>query len=151
MRHAQAIAIISPGERTESRALHHIGEEFLVEAAQIFHQHFYNHLARHGRVDQALAAARFHLYQEEKLPGQWAIPVLYLGSGDGQLFQPEGDVLERLPELETAKAKGYDELAGDGDPTLSKATQQFRSQANQLGLAPANCFSESASITSSQR
>ena len=109
----------------------------LVEAAQIFHQHFYNHLARTGRVDKALAAARFHLYQEERLPGQWAIPVLYLGSGNGQLFQPEGDAPAKLPELETARAKSYDELAGEGDPTLSKATQQLRSQANQLGLAPA--------------
>ena len=105
-----------------------------VDAAQRFHQYFYNGLARHGQVDRALATARHHLYHEVDDPRQWAVPVLYLGSGDGQLFAVPEQASAKLPPLETAQAKSYRELAGSGDPGLVKATQQLRSEVSRLGL-----------------
>lgn len=55
---------------------------------------FYRRLLEHGRVDLALNESRAPLYQRNAF--EWAIPVLFLRSADGQLFAPKAHV-PRLP------------------------------------------------------
>lgn len=71
-----------------------------VNTVQFFTQHFYADLARSGRVDMAMAATRYDLY--EWLGGDgpdWGLPVLYMGPGDGRLFDLDlARAARRLPE-----------------------------------------------------
>ena len=49
-----------------------------VEAAQILTSRFYGDLARSGRVDMAMAAARNDLYTWKKKVYEWGVPMLLL-------------------------------------------------------------------------
>lgn len=72
------------------------------DTAQRFTQHFYDDLARCGRVDMALAATRLSLFADEKAElGAWGIPALFMNTDDGTLFsvKPE-EVAKKLPRLE---------------------------------------------------
>ena len=74
-----------------------------VPAAQLFTQHFYDDLARSGRIDMALAVTRLSLYQpvDQKSraeTGSWGIPVLLMCTDDGKLLDP-AELPEREPEI----------------------------------------------------
>jgi MoxR-like ATPase len=72
------------------------------DTAQRFTQHFYDDLARCGRVDMAVAATRLSLFADEKAElGAWGIPALFMDTDDGTLFsvRPE-EVNRKLPKLE---------------------------------------------------
>ena len=73
------------------------------QAAQLFTQHFYDDLARSGRIDMALAVTRLALYQPNDQKnraetGSWGIPVLLMCTDDGKLLDP-AELPEREPEI----------------------------------------------------
>ena len=88
-------------------------DELGITAAQVFTERFYHHLARSGRVEMALAATRYHLYQERiDRTGSWSIPVLYLGASSGHLFEVDEARAERLDE-EPLPALTHEQIRGD--------------------------------------
>jgi MoxR-like ATPase len=83
------------------------------DASQAFTQHFYDDLARSGRVDMALAATRRALYHG-KYGGSWSwgIPVLQMSCADGKLFEVDEQRTAGLDELEPV-IRSRDELGGE--------------------------------------
>lgn len=70
-------------------------------SAQVFSQRFYAHLARSGRVDMALAATRFDLFQHKTDSGMgWSTPVLHMTARSGQLFNVDDELAARLGDAE---------------------------------------------------
>jgi MoxR-like ATPase len=110
-------------------------DEVRIDTAQLFTQHFYDRLARTGRVDQAMARTRAALYQEGGgKQWQWGVPVLLMSTGDGRLFDvDEARIARELPRLEP-QVKSYQELAGAGDPTSGKWERAFGAAARAYDL-----------------
>lgn len=99
-----------------------------VTTAQLFTQHFYDDLARSGRVDMAMAATRFALYSRYRGESrEWAIPVLLMCNDDGKLFNVDRRKAAQLEELRP-DVKTYNQLPG-GDPTTRKLAQVFETEA----------------------
>ena len=103
-----------------------------IPAAQLFTQHFYDDLARSGRVDMAMAATRFALYSHYRshYRGQsreWAIPVLLMCNDDGKLFNIDRLRAAQLEELRP-DIRTYNQLPG-GDPTANKLARVFETEA----------------------
>ncbi|HKE03659.1 MAG TPA: AAA family ATPase [Blastocatellia bacterium] len=128
-------ALQAPGPR-----LVHLGapaviamQDFVpIPAAQLFTQHFYDDLARSGRVDMAMAATRFALYSHYRshYRGQsreWAIPVLLMCNDDGKLFNIDRLRAAQLEELRP-DIRTYNQLDG-GDPTANKLARVFETEA----------------------
>lgn len=111
-------------------------DEVQVETAQLFTQYFYDDLARTGRVDKAMAATRFALFQKtDGKEWQWGIPVLFMSTDDGQLLHVNKQRAAQLPAL-TPDVKTYDQLAGDGNPASLKMTRAIESEAGRYGAMP---------------
>ena len=75
-----------------------------VDTAALFHRHFYDDLARNGRVARALAVTRGAIYDAEKNRPQsgWGVPTLFMGTDDDWLFgldKRKVKQLESLPRL----------------------------------------------------
>jgi CHAT domain-containing protein/MoxR-like ATPase len=85
-------------------------DEVRVDTAQFFTQRFYDDLARSGRVDMAMAATRFALYQRNLGEWQWGIPVLMMSTDDGQLFEVDQQRAAELPPFRP-EIKTYPDLA----------------------------------------
>ncbi|MGE0128154.1 MAG: TIR domain-containing protein [Blastocatellales bacterium] len=103
-----------------------------IATAQLFTQHFYDDLARSGRVDMAMAATRFALYSRDGGESrEWAIPVLLMCNDDGKLFNVDPQKAARLEDLRP-DVKTYNQLPG-GDPTPRKLAQAVAAEARQLG------------------
>ncbi|HKQ76444.1 MAG TPA: CHAT domain-containing protein [Blastocatellia bacterium] len=99
-----------------------------IPAAQLFTQHFYDDLARSGRVDMAMAATRFALYSRYRGESrQWAIPVLLMCNDDGKLFNVDRGKAAQLEELRP-DVRTYNQLPG-GDPTANKLARVFETEA----------------------
>jgi MoxR-like ATPase len=93
------------------------------EVAQLFSQCFYDDLARTGRIDMAMASARFSLYRHNPLGWEWGMPVLFMSTSNGALFNVDerlsssaADTRMELQELEkmiepAAKLLNEQELA----------------------------------------
>ena len=58
-----------------------------IEADQLFAQRFYEDLARSGKIDMAVASARYDLYHYKPERWDWGMPVLYMSTHDGTLFE----------------------------------------------------------------
>ena len=105
-----------------------------VETAQEFAHHFYNDLARCGRIDMALAATRLSLKMsdvESRIPGHWGIPVLFTSiAGCGQFFSVNSKAAEDAPEGKPV-VKDYAGL-GASDPRPDIMGHGFREPARQL-------------------
>ncbi len=103
-----------------------------IATAQLFTQHFYDDLARSGRVDMAMAATRFALYSRDRGQSrEWAIPVLLMCNDDGKLFNIDRQKAAQLEDL-MPDVKTYNQLPG-GDPTPRKLAQAVAAEARQLG------------------
>lgn len=116
-----------------------------VETAQLFTQYFYDDLARTGRVDTAMSATRFALYQHNSKEWQWGIPVLFMSTDDGKLLDVDDQATANLPPLEPS-VKSYDQLAGQGDPTPRKLAQAVEAEARRYGAVPATVGAIRAAI-----
>jgi MoxR-like ATPase len=104
-----------------------------MRSAQRFTQHFYDDLARSGRVDMALAATRLSLFQREGTEaGTWGIPVLFMSSDDGKLVDVDEQKAGQLPEL-VPDIRSYNQLAGGGDPRVRALSQAILSEARAIG------------------
>jgi MoxR-like ATPase len=104
-----------------------------MRSAQRFTQHFYDDLARSGRVDMALAATRLSLFQREGSEGgTWGIPVLFMSSDDGKLVDVDQQKAGQLPEL-VPDIRSYNQLAGGGDPRVRALSQAILSEARAIG------------------
>ena len=110
-------------------------DEVKVETAQLFTQYFYDDLARTGRVDTAMAATRFAIYQNNDTAWQWGIPVLFMSTDEGQLLDVNKPKAAKLPAL-TPNLKTYDQLAGRGNPAAQKMAQAIESEARHYGAIP---------------
>ncbi len=105
-----------------------------VEAAQLFARRFYDDLARTGRIDMAMAATRYDLYQDKPDRWDWGIPVLLMSSRDGRLFTVDEHLAQRAaadrPTLAELKqqVKPYGELPGGGDPTAQVVMDAVQAQ-----------------------
>ena len=105
-----------------------------VPTAQLFTQYFYDHLARSGRIDMAMAATRFDLYRRRGgETGDWGIPVLFMNSSSNQLFEVDRqrayEVEPLRPEVQT-----YDQLPGRGDPRPQVLASSLENLARQHHL-----------------
>lgn len=72
-----------------------------VDTAALFHHHFYDDLARHGRVARALAVTRGAIYDVEKHKPQsgWGVPTLFMGTDDDWLFGMDRRKVKQLDAL----------------------------------------------------
>jgi len=104
--------------------------EVRLDTAQIFSQRFYDHLARTGRVDMAMAATRFELYQRSHgAEWQWGFPVLLMSADDGRLFDVDEERARELPGLES-RLRDYPDLAPE------KLGRALETAARAYGLDP---------------
>ena len=101
-----------------------------IDSAQIFAQHFYDDLARSGRVDMAMAATRHTLYRLES--SDWAIPVLFMSTHDGQLLAVDSERAAALPKL-VPDIRSYRQLGSREDPRMRALSQALTHQAHALG------------------
>jgi MoxR-like ATPase len=107
-----------------------------VTTAQLLTQYFYHHLARSGRIDMAMAATRFDLYRRpDGKTGDWGIPVLFMGTSDGQLFEIDQDKAQELEPLRP-EIKTYEELPGRGDPRPDVFAKNIEELALRHGANP---------------
>ena len=121
-----------------------------VATAQLFTQYFYDHLARSGRIDMAMAATRFDLYRRrEGRTGDWAIPVLFMGTGDGNLFEVDREKSKNLEPLKP-EVKTYEQLPGKGDPRPQKLAKAIEKQAQRYGANPEQIATLSSVATSTR-
>ncbi len=103
-----------------------------IDVAQYFTQHFYDDLARSGRVDMAMAATRFALHQFTRPDAwDWGTPVLLMSNDDGRLFEVDEERAARLEELRP-EIMTYGELPG-GDPTARRLAHAIDSAARAYG------------------
>lgn len=106
-------------------------EQIPIRAAQLFTQHFYDDLARSGRIDMAMAATRLALYQKEQGEndplGAWGMPVLLMSAQDGKLLDIDPVKAADAPPL-TPRLKPYHQLPG-GDPRPRILAQAVAPQA----------------------
>ncbi|HKP10482.1 MAG TPA: CHAT domain-containing protein [Blastocatellia bacterium] len=74
-----------------------------VDTLRLFAERLYTALIRTGTVDNAVTVARSAVYYARPDSWEWALPVLYMRTPDGQLFQPLSEVLEeKVQRLATA-------------------------------------------------
>jgi MoxR-like ATPase len=73
------------------------------QTAQLFAQHFYDDLARTGRIDKAMNDARLAIWQYQRNPRlyDWWVPALFLSDTKGELFNPSPWAAQ-VPKLERA-------------------------------------------------
>ena len=81
------------------------------DTLRLFTERFYNTLIRTGSVDTAMSVARSALYYYRPESWQWAFPVLYMRSPDGQLFQPLSGNLE----AQVRKIEGFSKGPADSE------------------------------------
>ncbi len=107
-----------------------------IPTAQLFTQCFYDHLARRGRIDMAMAATRFDLYRRRGgETGDWGIPVLFMTSSSGQLFNVDRQKASKVDPLQP-EVKSYDQLPGRGDPRPQVLASNLENLARQHNLNP---------------
>lgn len=107
-----------------------------IPTAQLFTQYFYDHLARSGRIDMAMAATRYDLYRRrEGDTGDWGIPVLFMKSKSGQLFEVDRQKACTVDPLRP-EVKTYDQLPGRGDPRPQVLASSLETLARQHNLNP---------------
>jgi hypothetical protein len=106
-----------------------------VTTAQRFTQWFYHHLARSGRIDMAMAATRLQLHDADRRSWDWGIPVLFMSSDDGRLFEVSDEQVKQrqMPDSVDVKERYFPETHAN-DQALSS---YLASQAAQLGASPA--------------
>ncbi|MBN2002731.1 MAG: CHAT domain-containing protein [Anaerolineae bacterium] len=105
-----------------------------VETVQLFTQRFYDDLARSGRIDMAMAATRYDIYNANRQSGDWGIPVLLMSTDDGRLFKvDEESARQKLPPLQP-EIRSYAELAGNGDPRPRLLAESFEARACEYGV-----------------
>jgi TIR domain-containing protein/CHAT domain-containing protein/dynein-related subfamily AAA family protein len=137
------LACCQSGDYTTGKALQSLGPRLIhlgapaviamqdfvpIPAAQLFTQHFYDDLARSGRVDMAMAATRFALYSRYRgEKSDWAIPVLLMCNDDGKLFNVNRQRAAQMEELRP-DVRTYNQLPG-GDPTANKLARAFEVEA----------------------
>ena len=110
-----------------------------IETAQLFNQRFYQHLARSGQVEMALAATRKDLYKSKltRNPEQdWAIPLLLVRHEIKPLFNPNYEQAARIP-MPKPHVRHFSQLGAGGDPALQRVQAYLQSQANSGGDHPA--------------
>lgn len=106
-----------------------------INGAQYFTQHFYADLARSGRVDMAVAATRFAMYQWQRRDGrEWAVPILFMSTSDGHLFSVDDELAVRVPEPDPL-IKSFAEPAVD-DEAVARRVAQLLDGHRQGDLAP---------------
>jgi MoxR-like ATPase/CHAT domain-containing protein/predicted RNA-binding protein with PUA-like domain len=88
-----------------------------IEADQLFAQRFYEDLARTGRIDMAVASARYDLYHYKPEWWDWGMPVLYMSTHDGMLFQVDPHLAEN--------AEGERSSRSDLEKLIKPAAQLF--------------------------
>lgn len=100
-----------------------------IDADQLFVQRFYEELARSGRIDMAMASARFDLYRDKPHGRDWGYPALFMSTEDGALLEvapaPPGSAgHERTPLEEIKRAlKPLEEDPGLPARVLSNSIQ----------------------------
>lgn len=90
------------------------------DTAALFHHHFYDELARCGRVARAMAVTRRELYNIEKSKPKagWGVPALFMGTDDDWLFGMDKQKVKQLEPL----------------PPLSDETQKHLREGDWEGL-----------------
>jgi MoxR-like ATPase len=107
-----------------------------IETAQYFTQHFYDDLARSGRVDMAMAATRLALYQRNPASLDWGMPVLFMGSYQqddyGRLLTVSAGDGRSIPKLRP-DIRTYQQLGGKENPVARSIAQALQADAQALG------------------
>ncbi len=96
----QTLRTLGPRMVTDARlpAVIAMQEDLPFSTAQLFMQSFYDHLARSGRIDMAMAATRLSIATAEgEEQGTWGIPVLYMSTDDGMLLDVDAERAATLP------------------------------------------------------
>ena len=75
-----------------------------IEADQLFAQRFYEDLARTGRIDMAVASARYDLYHYKPEWWDWGMPVLYMSTHDGTLFQVDPQLADNAERERSSRS-----------------------------------------------
>lgn len=111
-----------------------IGMQDLVPmaTAQLFTRHFYHDLARSGHIEKALAATRRAIYGHDGTDsGNWGIPVLFMSTADGRLFDVDkqlGQTIGPVPDVSPLAPLQHD------DPRLREVVKSSVDQVSKLGL-----------------
>jgi MoxR-like ATPase len=106
-----------------------------IATAQRFTGVFYDALAREGRVDMAVAAARRALYLADSDSTQWGIPVLFMGRHEGEpgkLLETDPAAATQLPPPSTT-VETPRQLGAQQDPRLAGLLNALQSQAAAVG------------------
>jgi MoxR-like ATPase len=105
-----------------------------LETAQLFTQHFYDDLARSGRVDMAMAATRRALFQKTGPNDEpdWGVPVLYMSTDDGKLLEVDQQRARALPKI-TPDVRTARQLGAATDPRWDALRQSIQAQARAMG------------------
>ncbi len=117
-----------------------------IAAAQLLTRSFYEDLARLGRIDTALAAARRDLYTWQKDNRAWGIPVLLLKGGNPFLFYVDPNLPSRKnnPRPTTPEKmrdlKSYQERTGHKDPVQDRTLQEVERMVNAAGIGATPSF-----------
>ncbi len=106
-----------------------------VAMMQLFTQYFYDEIARTGRVDLAMAATRFAIYDHDKEGRDWGIPVLLMGTGNGHLLDVDEARTAAIDPL-TPVVKPAELLSERGDATADRLIQAVRSEARASSVDP---------------
>ncbi|NJN18181.1 MAG: CHAT domain-containing protein [Oscillochloris sp.] len=125
-----------------------IAMQDLVQIATIQHftQHFYDDLARSGRVDTALAATRYALYSWlGDDDGDWGTPVLYLGVADGKLLDVDLAGANRLARRDPVIRGFAEPIAKNGD--VARRVAERLEREGIAGLTPEHLRAISGAIT----
>ncbi|MDJ0837098.1 MAG: CHAT domain-containing protein [Acidobacteriota bacterium] len=80
-------------------------------AAIEFAKHFYSQLAMGWPIDEAMTMTRLHLRREIRGTPEWATPVLYMATRDGDLFGLEWSAEELLQHTRSLFRQGHLEAA----------------------------------------
>jgi TonB family protein len=101
-------------------------------AAKVFAREFYCAIAEGNPVDAAVCESRKALFNEE-FGQEWATPVLYMRSHEGQLFELQGPP-SAAPDTKSGEHKRAEAAEGERAESAEKE-RQFREKAEQARLA----------------
>ncbi len=108
-------------------------------AARVLAARFYDDLARLGRIEMALAAARSALYDDKPEQRDWGLPLLWMRPGLQELIDQDLEALEKLPRPSNAEiraaAQAEHKRREPFAPLGKLAEQELRKAFQSYGLA----------------